>query len=134
MARRPRWPALVVLGGFTAVFLWREVPSARLRIAGAFALLATAIGLDFVRGKRNASLMVDHGFPQDKMLVAGVIEIGLIGAVADAIVSSSDSEILTVCTTCCRDNAPRSRAFSIGRRRWTSPSWRSSRERCSARW
>lgn len=43
-------PALAGFGGFTALFLWREVPGARLRTAGAFALLATAIGLDFVDG------------------------------------------------------------------------------------
>ena len=43
-------PAFAVFGGFTALFLWHELPSARRRIAAAFALLATAIGLDFVDG------------------------------------------------------------------------------------
>lgn len=43
-------PPLVALGGFTAVFLWREVPGARWRVAGAFALLAAAVGLDFIDG------------------------------------------------------------------------------------
>jgi 5-methyltetrahydropteroyltriglutamate--homocysteine methyltransferase len=33
-----------------------------------------AIGLDLVRGERNLSLIAERGFPQDKMLVAGVID------------------------------------------------------------
>ncbi|CAN5389783.1 5-methyltetrahydropteroyltriglutamate--homocysteine S-methyltransferase [soil metagenome] len=33
-----------------------------------------AIGFDFVRGKRNLSLIEEHGFPTDKALVAGVVD------------------------------------------------------------
>ncbi len=43
-------PALVTFGAFTVAFLWREVPGARVRVAAAFALLAAAVGLDFVDG------------------------------------------------------------------------------------
>ncbi|MGH2548744.1 MAG: 5-methyltetrahydropteroyltriglutamate--homocysteine S-methyltransferase, partial [Thermomicrobiales bacterium] len=33
-----------------------------------------AVGFDFVRGKRNLTLIEEHGFPTDKALVAGVVD------------------------------------------------------------
>lgn len=45
-------PVFVALGIFTTAFLWRELPSRRMRLTVALAMLcfATAVGLDFIEG------------------------------------------------------------------------------------
>ena len=72
------------------------------------------VGLDFVRGPKNADFIAEHGFPKDKVLVAGIVDgrniwtanlssaFGLLGELA----SHVDASRIQVSTSCSLQHVP----------------------------
>ncbi|MGN6033524.1 MAG: 5-methyltetrahydropteroyltriglutamate--homocysteine S-methyltransferase, partial [Thermomicrobiales bacterium] len=87
------------------------------------------IGLDLVRGQKNLDLIAEHGFPRDKVLVAGVVDgrnvwINDLAASFDTLSGLADrigAENLHVSTSCSLQHVP----YDVSRETGIDPEIRS---------